>query len=473
MATSQQADIATDYLVVGAGLSGLCFVDELVTHTSAQIVIVDRRDSPGGHWTETYPFVRLHQPASQYGVNSRELSNGREDVSTLNKGLSDLASGPEIQAYCLALMRDRFLPSGRVTFLPSTEYLPDGTLRREPSGKILTCDIKKKLVDAGYYTNVIPSNHKRSFTSENVTCVPPNSLPKLAKDFSNFTVLGAGKTGMDSCLWLLEEGVDPAHIRWILPADYWYYNRAMFQGTMDTFTSSLGAFIGMFESISSAKSARDVALGLERAGVWHRLDKSIEPMQFHAATLAPREVEELRRITNVARGGYVRAIEPSKILLTNATIEASPDTLYIDCTASCLPNRPNVPVFQPGKIVLQMIRQPLIPFSSAKIGYLESLPITDEERNEYATPMRYARNLDGYISTLQTDLENRAREQQNPQIMQWLAQSRLDTYTPLIAAVKPEEKEKAELVEKMKASFMAAYGHLPTVISSLKTEPVY
>jgi hypothetical protein len=33
-------------------------------------VIVDRRHGPGGHWNDTYPFIRLHQPSAYYGVNS-------------------------------------------------------------------------------------------------------------------------------------------------------------------------------------------------------------------------------------------------------------------------------------------------------------------------------------------------------------------------------------------------------------------
>jgi cation diffusion facilitator CzcD-associated flavoprotein CzcO len=65
--------IETDYLVIGAGAIGMAFVDTLLTDTEAQIVMVDRHHRPGGHWNEAYPFVRLHQPAAAYGVNSLEL----------------------------------------------------------------------------------------------------------------------------------------------------------------------------------------------------------------------------------------------------------------------------------------------------------------------------------------------------------------------------------------------------------------
>ena len=54
-------EIETDYLVVGAGASGMAFVDALLAETDAGVVLVDRRDRPGGHWLDAYPFVRLHQ----------------------------------------------------------------------------------------------------------------------------------------------------------------------------------------------------------------------------------------------------------------------------------------------------------------------------------------------------------------------------------------------------------------------------
>src|SRR2546429_9011265 len=40
---------------------------------------------------------------------------------------------------------------------------------------------------------------------------------------------GAGKTSMDTCNWLLDQGVDPDRIRWIRPRDGWVFDRAIMQ----------------------------------------------------------------------------------------------------------------------------------------------------------------------------------------------------------------------------------------------------
>ena len=66
-------EFATDYLVVGAGAMGMAFTDVLLSETDATITIVDSKANPGGHWNDAYPFVRLHQPSSFYGVNSTPL----------------------------------------------------------------------------------------------------------------------------------------------------------------------------------------------------------------------------------------------------------------------------------------------------------------------------------------------------------------------------------------------------------------
>ena len=102
-----------DYLVIGAGATGMAFVDGLI-HSSRNIkvIVVDKRAKPGGHWNDAYPFVRLHQPAAWYGVNSRRLGSGG----------ADLASKAQILAY-YELVLDELKSTGRLTYFPQCEYL--------------------------------------------------------------------------------------------------------------------------------------------------------------------------------------------------------------------------------------------------------------------------------------------------------------------------------------------------------------
>ena len=83
--------IETDYLV-GAGAAGMAFVDALIASSDVDVVMVDRRGAPGGHWNDAYPFVCLHQPAANYGVNSRALGTESIDTTGPNAARTPIAS---------------------------------------------------------------------------------------------------------------------------------------------------------------------------------------------------------------------------------------------------------------------------------------------------------------------------------------------------------------------------------------------
>ncbi|MEX2551328.1 MAG: NAD(P)-binding protein, partial [Nitriliruptoraceae bacterium] len=116
----------TDYLVVGAGAMGMAFTDALIDHADVHVTIVDRRPAPGGHWRDAYPFVRLHQASSFYGVASTPLDDGTRQERGPEAGLHERADVLRIQAYYDDIMQRRFVGSGQVTFLPGSEYSTDG-----------------------------------------------------------------------------------------------------------------------------------------------------------------------------------------------------------------------------------------------------------------------------------------------------------------------------------------------------------
>ncbi|KAH8176928.1 FAD-dependent pyridine nucleotide-disulfide oxidoreductase [Sarocladium implicatum] len=464
------SQISTDYLVVGAGIAGLAFVDELLTRTAATVTITDRRDAPGGHWNDAYPFVRLHGPSTLYGVESKELSDFHIEEQGLNKGLMSLATGPEILSYCSKLMRDRFLASGRVTFLPSTEYVEsEGIVRNLLSANKRTVNVRR-VVHAGWFENVIPATHTRSFsTAPSVTCIAPNSLPKLARNFQNFTVLGAGKTGVDTCVWLLTNGVDPRQIRWIIPNDYWYMNREKAQNGIEFFEGTFSGFIDRYDAIAKAVDAVDFAHRMEKSEIWFRLTGEIEPPHYHGALISRGELSEVRRIEDVVRKGYVASIDTDQVVLTQGTVPARPNTLYIDCTASAIPERPSVPIWQSNKITLQLLRSVMAPFSAALIAFIESLDLSDEERNDLAKPMRFAKTLDSYMLELAEDFRNRLLLTMNPDTRRWSRQSRLDSYTRLAASVPRDDVEKQAVLKRLGEAVRAAAENIPRLAASVTT----
>src|SRR5690606_39238321 len=126
MTETTETRVEADYVIVGAGAVGMAMADTLVAETSASVIIADRRARPGGHWNDAYPFVRLHSPSATYGVNSLPLGFGRVDQAGLNRGHHELATGAELCTYFDRVLRERLLPTGRVTWLPLHDVAEDG-----------------------------------------------------------------------------------------------------------------------------------------------------------------------------------------------------------------------------------------------------------------------------------------------------------------------------------------------------------
>ena len=89
---------------------------------------------------------------------------------------------------------------------------------------------------------------------------------------------------------------------------------------------------------------------------------------YRCATVSLAELAQLRRIQDVVRLGRLRRIEESSMVLGAGTIDASPGTLYIDCSADGLERRPALPVFDGHRMTLQSVRTCQQVFSAALIA---------------------------------------------------------------------------------------------------------
>lgn len=420
----------TDYLIVGAGAMGMAFADTILNETpEATLTIVDRQGRPGGHWNDAYPFVRLHQPSAFYGVNSRPLGNDVKDALGWNAGLYELASGAEVVAYYDHLMHRDFLPSGRVTYLPMTEYEPaTGDLVSLTTGARSNVNATT-LVDATYMNVVVPSQRPPGYdVAAGVRCTPLNDLPKLGQPADGYTVIGAGKTGADACLWLLHNGVDPDQIRWIMPRDSWYIDRKTIQPG-DFFEGTAERFITQFKHIAESDSIADLFARLEADGILLRLSTDVEPTMYRCSTVTQNELVQLRRISDVVRLGRVQRIGINQIVLDDGVVPTSSDTAHIDCTADGLARRPPKQVFDGNRITLQTVRHCQQVFSAAFIAHCEAAYDTADEKNHFCGVVPHPDVATDWIRTAHGNSLNSAKWGADPALQAWLANSRLDGFS--------------------------------------------
>ena len=465
--------LETDYLVVGSGAVGMAFVDSLVVESDARVLVVDRHHAPGGHWNDAYPFVRLHQPSAYYGVSSRALGGDGRDTDPLNLGFTERASAAELLAYYEQVMAD-LVATGRVAYHPMSEHArgDDGvhTVTSLVSGAVTSVRVRRRVVDTTYLNTAVPATHPPRYeVAEGATCIPVNDLATLGRfglPPAAYVVVGAGKTGIDACLWLLERGVDPDVITWVVPRDSWMLNRRFVQPGEEFFLDTIGAFATQLEAITEAASVPDLFARLERSGQLLRLDPGVEPTMYHAAVVSEAELEVLRGIRRVVRMGRVTRVEPTRMVLEHGEVETSPGTVHVDCSASAVDRRPPVPVFD-GEVITPQFVRPFQPtFSAAMIAWVEAHYDDDAVKNEICGVVPLPDEPLTWLTMQAVGMLNQARWSSERELGRWIVGSRLDGFGAATRGVDPDDVERVAVVTRLRAAGRAAGERLPELLRS-------
>ncbi|MXP15588.1 NAD(P)-binding protein [Altererythrobacter confluentis] len=465
MPTVPAPTIETDYLIIGAGAVGMAFADTMLDEDpDAHITLVDRHAKPGGHWNDAYPFVALHQPASYYGLNSTPLGNNQIDTDGPNKGYYELATGTEVCAYYERVMNTRFLPSGRVAYLPMTDYLGNHRISGILSGEERAVKVRRKVVDATYYNTSVPATHTRRFTVAQGTQIAiPNDLPGLWMRSNeipaHYAILGAGKTAMDVAVWLLRSGVPQDNITWVRPRETWMFNRANTQSGPAFFEQLMQAQLTLMNAVADAETADDLFLKLERDDFMLRIDPDVLPTKFHFPVISHGELELLRSVKNVVRMGRLTAIAPGELMFPTGTVAVPENTLFVDCTATAVAVRETRPQFEDGLITLQMMHVPLVALNAAVAAFIEANFDNDADKNTLGEVSAFVDSAHEYPIALLTTTMNRIRWSMSKPISDWLAKSRLDPAGPLIASL-PKGDPRFALLGKVQDATRAALPNL-------------
>jgi hypothetical protein len=459
--------LEADYVIVGAGAVAMAFADTLLTDTEASIIMVDRRHKPGGHWNDSYPFVRLHGPSINYGVNSRPLGIGRIDQVGLNKGLHELAGGHEICGYFDQVMRQRFLPSGRVTYLPLSNY-NDGIITSLATGERTLVKARKKTVDVTLADTRVPSTDPPAFSvAPGVRCIPPNALVQLKEPCAGFVIIGAGKTSIDTVIWLLEQGIGAQTIIWIRPRDQWLINRKGVQISYDFFADTYGGLASELESGRDATSIDDLFARLETTGVLTRIDPRIKPTMYRCAIVSDAELDQLRRVTNVVRKGHVNAIEADRIILDEGAIPTSLQHIHVHCSADGIPRLPEQSIFQGNRIKVQYVRTCQPTFSGAFVAHVEATLSSDEEKNALCRPVQIPDTPIDWLRMILTNFQNRMAWQNTAGILQWLYDARLDGYTGMFVRAEQEARpENKAIIERFRQALQPGLAQIAKLLAT-------
>ncbi|MEM9726109.1 MAG: NAD(P)/FAD-dependent oxidoreductase [Pseudomonadota bacterium] len=455
--------IDVDYLIVGAGATGLGFADRLLTNSAATMAIIDRRALPGGHWVDGYPFVRLHAPSVLYGVDSATLGHDGLDTAGLNAGLGHCARGAEIIAHYEHCLHERLIPSGRVEYLPAHEMGEDGVVRQCLTGDALAIGARK-IVDASYFTNAVPKTTPPPFPVDpEARLIGPHELPALATEHSDFVVIGSGKTGMDAVTFLIGIGARAEQIRWIAPRDPWVYNREGLQAHPSHLKRMVELTAAQLDAMAYAASVDEFEDRMDQGEVWLRVDPAVRPTMFHAACASKRECAALRSV-QIIRQGYVRAIDAEAITLDGGKLQTSAQTLVVNCTASALTKKPPVPIFAENRITMQFLRFPAPAFSAAMIAEIETVA-PEEEKNSYALPTGVTDVSADFLRTTLHQQLNQMAWNRNPQLRAFYRSTRLDALGRLVRSGDREDPALKPLFERIQEATPRAAENIPKLLA--------
>lgn len=394
----QSQPFECDYLVVGAGTSGMSFVDTVLTEDpTATFVVVDRNNAPGGHWVHVYPFCKLHQTSCNYGVNSMTLGKNINKKGIERYDIHDRSTGQEVVDY-YQRVREYFESTGRVRCIFGVEYKAfdankgvhviqkkdDDGGGTTATAKLIEVRCHRKLVTVT--SNVeVPAMRKPTIpVHENASFIPVNALPESIESgkYQNYIFFGCGKTGADAVVHLLRQGVDPSNVTWIVSRDAWYWMRE----TLEDFYKCSKDF--MMEPVLKSKSVEDVFLAFEAKGLLARLDHpdgpTAMPRVFKGPVMKREEMELMKSVRNVVRLGRAVSVEDDTIVLEKGILPyTAGDTLLVDCMVDGFYGykfSKTMAVFEPGRIYLG----PLIclfnaSLSAAYIAFLESALGEDDD----------------------------------------------------------------------------------------------
>jgi hypothetical protein len=202
--------------------------------------------------------------------------------------------------------------------------------------------VKVKLVDGTAGECIIPSQNPLPFpVDDRAKVMTPNQIydatfdkkqwSDLVKNTKQYVVLGAGKTAMDTIVYLQRVArLDPQKIAWVIPNDVWMFNRDG-NGSPWSWPEAL---------LDNGLDVDKAALSLEKKGDFFRLDTDIMPTRFRFPVVDATELKLMRRVKTTVRRGRavgIRVTDDKKTVVdfgdNDPAWEVSDDAVFIHCAS--------------------------------------------------------------------------------------------------------------------------------------------
>lgn len=331
-----------DLCIVGAGIAGLnaLVVASEYLGPDGSVVLVDRRERPGGMWIDTYDHVRLHQPHPMFTAGNIPWQ--------LDEAPSHLATKGEVSdhlQHCFEVAAERTNVVARFGWEQESYEERDGVVRitcRSAAGEVRVIEADRLIRAPGFS---IQPNDPLALSSSRVHSVSPDHVdlrgPEIAASDSPVWVVGGGKTGMDTAHALITT-YPGREINLIAGSGVMFVNRDELYpaGLQRWWRGSLGGdvFGELARRFDGTNDAEVRLWFLERAG----LSLVDEPKTFFLANLSEREkrtvADGLHRILSEHLEDVVDRDDGGVevLLRSGEAMAVEPGSWFVNCTGYLL-----------------------------------------------------------------------------------------------------------------------------------------
>jgi hypothetical protein len=364
-----------DLCIIGAGISGLNALYSALHYLpqSARVLLVDRKPTSGGMWTQTYDYVRLHQPHQMFTVGDLEW--------LWDKPPEYLATGSEVLEHLQSCL-DRMRCKVRLTERYETDCLRieeiETTLGARAVVHLERQDGTRSKITASRAIHAagwdVPPIKPLNITSQQIISTCPMGLSEVdIKSNSPALIIGGGKTGMDTALALMD-GDNRREITLLNGKGAIFGNRdRMFPTGAKRWWQ--GEMVGSLSADVVGRFNGDNALStFEHFRSRYAISPDMHGAQYMFSTMSGAESERLSQGLTSIRHGYLEDVtdgpSPVAILRDGTSFSIPRDTLVVNCTGHFAASSDKRPaVLSPMGTILHINPRASIYFLSTSASY--------------------------------------------------------------------------------------------------------
>jgi hypothetical protein len=159
----------------------------------------------------------------------------------------------------------------------------------------------------------------------------------------------------------------------------------------------------------------------------------------------------------------VRRIERDAIVLDEGRVPTDERTVHVHCAARALARPPRRPIFEPGRVTVQVFSFGFVSYQFAMLGVVEATVESDEQKNRLCPPLTYWDANEDYLSAFLATMVSSTAIGAHPALARWNKATRLNALSGI--ASHKDDPRVVDSRERIKRSGLPAAVNLQKLLA--------